>query len=697
MRQKKHSPTKDGAPYSLTVALAGNPNVGKSTLFNSLTGAHAHTGNWAGKTVGLECGALCEKKDILIVDIPGTYSLYSHSEEEKIARDYICFGCADLTVVVCDACALRQNLNLVIQILETGRDLIVAVNLMDEAQRRGITVDTDALSEALGVTVIPTVAHDKSTLSCLACALCSPTKSDYSLRYPEKIESAIESVSNVVSKYESSPKFARWIAARLIDSDTEMRESIFEHLRLDDTGACEISAAIYDARVSLSANGITGEAYRDEMARCAVCEADRIATDAIKAEKGEKKSIDSTLDKIFTGKYTAYPVMLALLALVFFATLSLANYPSAWLSLFFSYTEGLLFDLFVTLSFPVWLTEMLLFGLYRTLGQVVAVMLPPMLIFFPLFALLEDSGYLPRVAYNLDRPFCCAGACGKQALTMCMGLGCNAVGIVGARIIDSGRERTLAILTNSLVPCNGRLPMLLTLISAFYIFITGGAPSLLLAATLTGLVMLSVLTTFLATFILSRTVLKGERSSFTIELPPYRRPRFLSVIFRSITDKCGSILLREAEVAAPIGVVIWLLANISIGDESIISYVASALDPIGKTFGLDGAILLSFILGIPANEIVIPILMLIYSSASSVGAEIGNASIAATLSSAGWTPITVVCTTVFALFHWPCSTSLITVYKETRSIRLTLMAFAVPTVIGLSICFIIAFFARIFI
>lgn len=679
----------------LVVALAGNPNVGKSTLFNSLTGMRVHTGNWAGKTVGVESANTAG--GLRLVDIPGTYSLLSHSDEERIARDYIVFGGADVTVVVCDACALAHNLNLVLQIIESGCPTVVAVNMMDEAKRMGVRVDLDKLSELLSVPVVGTVAHKRRTLSALVDAALSAKGSTGALvRYPDAIETVIEPLIKVILRYEKNTRRARFLALRLVDADDGLREDIITHLGIDDRGACEIFDAVEGVKKSLFDSGMDADGYTDAIVCSIVGRADVISASAT---SGAERVYERTrrIDKVLTGRVSAYPAMLLLLTVVLFITLSLASYPSAWLSAFFSFAEGQLARLLVYLNAPEWVHGLFLEGVFRTLSQVVAVMLPPMVIFFPLFALLEDSGYLPRVAYNLDRPFCACGACGKQALTMCMGLGCNAVGIVGCRIIDSPRERKLAVLTNSLVPCNGRLPMLVTLITVLYLLTFGGGGSWLVALTLSFVIVLSIAATLAVTFILSRTILRGERSAFTIEQPPYRRPRFFSTVLHALTDKCASVLLRAVAVAAPMGAIIWLMAVIKPGGISILAHVSDFLDPFARVFGMDGSILLAFILGIPANEIVIPILIVIYSSATSIGSEAGISAIGALFVENGWTPVVAVCTAIFALFHWPCSTSLITVYKETKSLSYTALAFAIPTAVGLSLCFIVACVSKLFI
>lgn len=692
MRKEIDSRTK------VTVALAGNPNVGKSTIFNSLTGRSVHTGNWAGKTVGCE-SAIKETDNytLKVVDIPGTYSLFSHSEEERIARDYICFGGADVTVVVCDITALEQNLNLAIQIAETGSPMILCLNFIDEAKRKGIRVDAKALSEIFGVPVVFTVAHKRKSLAGLISEIYKLKNSEaapdsYCPKYPKQVEDAALCIFEGIKGYGIKQSLARWLSLRLLDAEGDFLEDLLAVF--PEAERQRLLLLREEALGKLFLGGINKEQISDLIGETLVKEASRISSMVTAEGKRDLKS--ERLDRILTGKATAYPIMILFLFLVLWITLSLANYPSMLIAHLFGSLETRLIGFFEWADFPQWLSGALVGGVFKTLGQVISVMLPPMVIFFPMFALLEDFGYLPRIAYNLDRPFACSGACGKQALTMCMGLGCNAVGIVGARIIDSKRERNLAIVTNSLMPCNGRLPMMITLITVFCLFFLRNVPSLLVALILSLFIVFAVGMTFLCTGLLSKFILKGKRSPFTIELPPYRKPQFVRVIARSLKDKCLSVLLRAVAVAAPMGLVIWILANCHVGGSSLISLCSNFLDPLGRLMGLDGVILLAFILGIPANEIVIPIMIMIYCAQGGIGPDMTIMDIRSVFVGAGWTSVTAICAAVFALFHSPCSTSLITVYKETKDKGLTAIAFLLPIVIGFVLCVGINLFALIF-
>lgn len=683
-----------------SVALSGNPNVGKSTLFNSLTGSSQHTGNWAGVTVSCFKGSCSSKKyNYVFADLPGTYSLMAHSAEEALARDGICFGNCDAAVVICDSTCLERNLNLVLQILETGIPAMVCVNFMDEAAKKNIRIDLPALSRELSAPVAGTTARKKRSLEHFLDRLDEtvdhPDTEPFHISYDAAVEQAISMLLPFTEPL-SSRLSPRWLALRLLENDPGLLRSLNTFLGRDLSEDDALCQAVLQARSHLDQAGIFEDDLKDRIVSGIVNTAESIASRTVSLPEKPYGKRDAFWDRILTGRLAGYPAMIGLLALIFWLTITGANYPSALLSsLFFSFQEKLT-AAFMAVNAPQWLHGILVLGVYRVLAWVISVMLPPMAIFFPLFTLLEDFGYLPRIAYNLDRPFQCCKACGKQALTMAMGFGCNAAGVTGCRIIDSPRERLIAILTNSFVPCNGRLPALVTLITLFFTGASSAGPisSLRPALILTFFILTGVAATFFVSRLLSATVLKGMPSSFTLELPPYRRPQIGRVIWRSILDRTLFILGRAAAVAAPAGLVIWILANVSIGDISLLARFSGYLDPIGRLMGMDGVILMAFILGIPANEIVIPIIIMAYTSQGTL-IEPGNLSELHTLLiSQGWTWVTALCTMVFFLFHWPCSTTLMTIKKETGSLKWTCLAVLLPTACGVILCMAITAFSR---
>ncbi len=685
------------------IALAGNPNVGKSTVFNSLTGLNQHTGNWPGKTVSNAQGyCKSEKNSFVMVDIPGTYSLMAHSAEEEVARNFICFGEPDAIVVVCDGTCLERNLNLVLQTLEISKRVVVCVNLMDEVKRKKITIDLEKLSERLGVPVIGTIARKKSTLDDLLRAVDEVLEKEDNTKkrlitYPDLIETAIGLVQPTIEREVGDKIDSRWLSLKLLDKDQSLVDEIEAYLGADFLENEELNKNLDQAKELFKENEITSDRFKDMVVSTLVVQAEKVCKNIIAMKQDIYKTTDQKIDRVLTSKWAGYPLMLLLLALVFWITITGANYPSQLLSDGLFWVQERLTDFFHYINAPEWLHGALVLGVYRVLAWVVSVMLPPMAIFFPLFTLLEDSGYLPRVAYNLDKPFKCCCACGKQALTMCMGFGCNAAGIVGCRIIDSPRERLLAILTNNFVPCNGRFPTLIAIITMFFVGASGGITSSVISALgLTCVILFGILMTFLVTKILSMTLLKGVPSSYTLELPPYRKPQIGKVIVRSIFDRTLFVLGRAVVIAIPAGLLIWIMANVKVGDISILNHCANFLDPFANLLGLDGVILMAFILGIPANEIVVPIIIMAYMAQGSL-VELDNLlEMKQLFVDHGWTWITAISTMLFSLTHWPCTTTLLTIRKETGSRKWTLLSFLIPTAIGVVVCFLFTTVARLF-
>ena len=670
------------------VALAGNPNVGKSTIFNSLTGLNQHTGNWPGKTVTNVTGKyIYKEKEFIMVDIPGTYSLMANSVEEEVARDFICFGNPDITVVITDATCLERNLNLVLQTIEITKNVIVCVNLMDEAKRKGIKIDLKKLSQLLGVKVVGTSASTEEGIEQLKEEIYKNINQEtISIRYNECIERAISLIEEKIN--------IRWLSLKLLEEDESLLNSIknYTNINLNDK---ELKNTIDEAKKIIINEGFDNDKFRDEIVSTLVKKAEEISKSVVSYSIEKYNERDRKIDKILTSKKFGIPIMILLLGIILWITITGANYPSQVLSKLLFYIQGKLTEFFMWIKAPAWLEGILVQGMYRTLAWVVSVMLPPMAIFFPLFTLLEDLGYLPRIAFNLDNFFRKCNACGKQALTMCMGFGCNAAGIVGCRIIDSPRERLISIITNNFVPCNGRFPMLIAVITMFFTgYFIGPLKSVISTIILLFVIILGIVMTFLISKILSKTILKGVPSSFTLELPPYRKPQIGKIIIRSIFDRTLFVLGRAVSVAAPAGIVIWIMANIKVGNMSILNHCAEFLNPFANIIGLDGYILMAFILGFPANEIVIPIIIMSYMATGSLVEINSMTELHSLLVSNGWSIITAICVMLFSLMHWPCSTTCLTIKKETKSIKWTLISFLVPTVTGIIICFIFTSVAR---
>lgn len=657
------------------VVLAGNPNVGKSTIFNALTHSREHTGNWAGKTVGNTEGIM-KYKDTkhYVYDLPGIYSLLPHSEEERIARDFLIFDEYDFIIVVCDASSLLRNLNLVLQLKELNKDLVLCLNLIDEAKKKNISINKNLLEKILNIKVIETCGFEKNSLNKLKEFIYEyKGKKDNSfiLKYSSFIEEKISYISSYLDKYNLSMD-KRWLSLNILRRDEMVVNYINNLLNIDIL--VELDIGIYD--------------IDEEIVECINNKASEIYNSVVSFNKDYSK--DRVLDKIFTSKLFGIPIMLMFLGLIFLLTIKISNYPSSMLFSFFSYLENILFNNLIDLGVSRVIVDLIVNGVYKVTTWVISVMLPPMMIFFPLFTLLEDFGYLPRIAFNLDGMFSKCSSCGKQALTMAMGFGCNCVGVTGCRIIDSKRERLIAILTNVFIPCNGKFPTIIALISMFFIGINSGLSSLFLSTGILLLIVLfCVLMTFLVSKILSMTILSGCSSSFVLELTPYRKPRIIKTIITSIFERTLFVLGRAVIVAIPCGFLIWCLANINISGINILNHLINFFNPFGKLLGLDGVIVLAFILGFPANEIIMPIMLMCYLNSGTLVEYSSLLELRTLLIDNGWNVLTAISVIILFLFHYPCSTACLTIKNETDSWYYTFLSIVIPTFIGVFLCFII--------
>ena len=667
-----------------TVLLAGNPNVGKSTIFNTLTGMHQHTGNWSGKTVENAVGRVQWNGNCYrLIDLPGTYSLTPSSEEERVAVESICFYPADAVVVVGDATNPARSVAMARQIAEVRGSVMLCLNLADEAKRRGIELDTHGLSKAIGIPVIKVTARKRNggedLLKALE-ALCRVPTPTVPISYGDA-DAVLEKLESLLAPYCQSVCSPRYIAGRLAENDLPAVAALQEKLSLPADLLLQADEILQVHEAMQTEDSFTRRLYRESAA----------LTAQYQRGGGDIPPLTRFLDRILLGK-AGIPFLLLLISFLLWISLVAANYPSQWLSAGFGSIESLIRPL--THFLPPFWAGLLWDGGWRVLTWVVAVMLPPMAIFFPLFTLLEDFGLLPRIAYLLDAPFEAVGTSGKQSLPMCMSLGCNCTGVVGTRIIEDPLERKIAIATLNFIPCNGRFPTLLCLISLFGQ--GSGLHGLIQLIWLFALLCFCILMTMLTSALLRKTVYRGASAPMIMELPLFRPPQVGRVLMRSLFDRTLRVLLRAMAAAYPAGCLIWLLANLRLDGTSLLSSIVQLLEPLGVIMGLDGAILTAFLLGLPANEIVLPILLMCYSASGSLIVAKG-AALQSALTAAGWTGITALCMGIFCICHFPCFTALATIRKESGNGKLIALSALLPTVAGIILCMLIHWIAKIFV
>ena len=674
----------------LVAGMAGNPNVGKSAIFNELTGSRQHVGNWPGKTIERAEGRFHFRGwEIELVDLPGTYSLAAQSPEEIVARDFILSDEVDIVVNIVDATNLERNLNLTLQILEMTDQVVVALNLMDEVERRGWEIDVEALESDLGVPVVPTVATEGKGLPELMDALVDvaagdrptdPTAVDYGLT----VEGHVETLEADLDHLGIDGR-RRWMALRLLEDDPE----IVEAFETADLSTCCLGASSEPVsapalqtiiRKAERLRESTEPDARVEIVRRRYELAHEVVRRAMRRVRPGGQDLTERIDRLVTHRVWSWPLMLGILIVVLWITIQGANIPSNLLDTAFSQLAAWVRDLLISLNAPWWLTGSLVDGLIVGVGTVIAVMLPPMVIFFTAFNLLEDMGFIPRVAFNLDRLMQAVGSQGKHTLVALMSFGCNVTGVLTCRIIENAKDRTVAIVTSPLILCNGRFGAGLALIILFF-----GNRALLVTLVYLAI---SVGAMLLATWILNRVLFKEEPSGFVMELPPYRRPKWGQVIWRTLVHQVGHTMGRAVMIAAPAALLIWLLGNVPQGvsfEQTAVGWLVRALAPLGRPFGLSGEMLTALLFTLPAKEIIVPALAMTYGLQTTLG---GSGTVLDYLAQT-WTPLVAFSFLTFYILYLPCLVTVWATWKETRSLKWTSVSLLIPLTIAVVTTFLV--------
>ena len=648
------------------ILLCGNPNVGKSSIFNMLTHSHEHTGNWTGKTVKLASKKIIGTSYTLI-DLPGIYSLSSLSEEEVVAKNSLMFDDYEKIIYVVDASNLEKNLNLLLQILQINKNVILCINMIDELDNKKIDLDTEKLSKILNIKVVKCSTYKNIGINKLIEALDQNYYCKFNYSFSEDIENKIKEVYNLLPDGFNN----RYMCISMLNKDKRIVNDIKEKYGID----------LENKEINDYLSNVNSENISDEIS----VKINNISKNICKSvyKRNNKKSY--FLDKLFFNKLSTILIMFLIMFGIFFITIILANYPSDFLGNVFTKLENIIYQFCVNTNIPKIIYEPLLFGIYRVVTFIISVMFPPLVIFFILFTYAEESGILPRIAFNFDKICSKCGCHGKQSLTMCSGFGCNACAVVGSRIIDSKRDRIIAILTNSFIPCNGRFPMIIAIIT---MFLSCSSNKVLISIYLCLFVLFAVIMSFLTSFILSKTILKGYTGFFVLEIPEYKKVKISKILKNSFIYKSLSILKKAVIVSIPAGLIIWIFTNTNINGNSLFYIFSNFLNPLGKMIGLDGVILLSFILAFPANEIVLPIIIAGYLGSNNVSLISDYLSIKNILVANGWTILTAVSTILFSIMHFPCGTTLSTIKSEIGS-KWAIYAFLIPLVSGIIFLFLL--------